>query len=58
MKTCGSKDCPNIHPEIVNQLCEIYYPYGGSKCRKHFKFWLENEPEVRRLDGEYGKDNT
>jgi hypothetical protein len=55
-KTCGFQDCPDTHSLIRGSLCEIYYPYGGLKCRKHFKIWLENDPEVKRLDDEYRKE--
>lgn len=58
IKTCGVKDCPDTHPEIRGCLCEIYYPYGGSRCRKHFQRWLQTESRVKELDEEYRKEKS
>lgn len=53
MRTCLNSDCPKTAPEITGQLCEIYYPYGATRCKRHFERWLETEPEVQKLHKEW-----
>lgn len=50
---CGNADCPKTHDLIICELCGLWYPAGGARCRNQFKRWLKTEPEVQRLHREY-----
>lgn len=51
--TCSALDCPDTHPDIIFQLCEWWYPYGGAVCRHMFERWMKEEQEVRDLHKAY-----
>jgi len=51
--TCTCLDCPDTHPEIICQLCDWWYPYGGAVCRNMFNRWLKEEKEVQDLHKQY-----
>ena len=48
-ETCNILDCPETHPDIICQLCEIWYPYGGAVCKHMFMRWLKESQEVQKL---------
>lgn len=50
---CGVNKCPETHPDILCQLCDLWYPYGGAVCNHMFKRWYQEEQEVRELHKEY-----
>lgn len=53
MSCCGVSRCPDTHPEILRQLCDMWYPYGGAVCKHMFNRWYQEEQEVRDLHEEY-----
>lgn len=50
---CGVSKCPDTHPDILCQLCDLWYPYGGAVCNHMFERWYREEQEVRDLHKEY-----
>lgn len=48
-------NCPDTHVDVRNQLCGLHYYPGKCEnvCNRHFKRWLETEPEVQKLHDEY-----
>lgn len=53
MICCGVSGCPDTHPEILRQLCDMWYPYGGAVCKHMFERWHREEQEVRDLHQKY-----
>lgn len=52
--------CPNTHPRIIEQLCELHYLPGVGcgcaseyVCNNHFQLWIRTEREVRKLHEEF-----
>ncbi|MEG3040876.1 MAG: hypothetical protein RR891_02655 [Clostridium sp.] len=45
-------DCPAKSKEVQRELCELLYPYGcGSRCQNIYRRWINEEEEVRKLEG-------
>lgn len=53
MSCCGVSKCPDTNPDILRQLCDLWYPYGGAVCKHMFERWYQEEQEVRDLHQEY-----
>lgn len=47
---CNGYKCPAKNQEVNNELCELFTPYGGSRCTNLYKRWIKTEKEVIELE--------